>query len=145
MAGAKKARKAQLFLVGIIFITGAISAMQAVLMVYSMLGALEPLRDNDAYLFQNLREVVNATVTGVSDCSELPSILNRLKYFLSGHARLLEYSTEVTFSVNCSNWNAYPPSPAPVNVYIGLKGRKPSPKTETSAYLDVYNTIGVYP
>ncbi len=137
--------RAQLFIVGIVFIAGTLSAVQAGLLAYSMIDVSSPLSDNDAYLLKNVKEVINKTVTEELSCTEMNTDLNQLKHFLSDLAKPLEYSVDISFLVDCAKWNSYPPSDPPVRVSLQVKSRTVTPKTETSEYLDIYNTVGIYP
>ncbi|HDD72466.1 MAG TPA: hypothetical protein ENG00_00065 [Candidatus Aenigmarchaeota archaeon] len=136
-------KKAQMFIITMVFLVGLLSAVQTYLRTYSAVDISEIMKNNDIYLFENMKEVVNFTVTSTSSCSELKSNLEELEFFLERY-KLFGYTMNIDFSLNCNYWYNSPPQKPPVKMSIEIERADYGSKSSTKGYYRIYRS-GITP
>ena len=130
-------RKAQMFIVTMVFLVGLIFAVQQMLFQYSYLD-MPALADYDeSMVFENLKDVIGDTVAASHSCAEAQTRLDGLIHLIS-ESGIAGYTIDIQRSeCNPNHWDNEPPDHAPFNVSIRLT----SEKAESFEMMGVYNTI----
>lgn len=118
-------QKGQLFLVAVVFMIGVVFAVQQSLFQYSTIEMAQAFASRHVNLYGNIVDEVNATVRNTYYCNETKDSfqqrIEKLKTsFLEEHGR--EYSIEIVYALNCSNWFSAPPNPSPLRITISVSG-----------------------
>jgi hypothetical protein len=127
-------KKAQMFVVTMIFLMGLIWVVQQNLFGYSFLDFSKPLQEMDYYLFKNVKDVVTLGLKTSVDCTDAKENLEELVYFLNKEL-ISGYSLDLKYKLNCTYWNNTPPLPAPLNLSIHIIGKE----TDTTGSFEIYN------
>ncbi len=132
-------QKGQLFLVAVVFMIGVVFAVQQSLFQYSTIEMAEAFGTRHVDLLDNMVGVVNATIRNTYYCNETKDSfqqrLEKLKTsLLEEHGR--EYSIEIAYSLNCSNWFNAQPNPSPLRITISVSGEG----KEARGTFDFYHT-----
>ncbi len=107
------ARKAQMFIVTMVFLTGVIFTVQQLLFQYSELDLSMPLQKTDFYIIQNTRNLLQQSLIA-SSCAEAEENLQETLSFLAeqplrGFTMSFLFNGELYPNINCSNWDTSRP------------------------------------
>lgn len=105
-------RKAQMFIVTMVFLTGLIFAVQQLLFQYTLIDLSRPLQQTDFYLLSSIGDIFNLTIYGLN-CSNLNSreqVLNNLveldawlnRQSFGGYSLELMYNAQKKPNLNCT-------------------------------------------
>jgi parallel beta-helix repeat protein len=134
-------RKAQMFIVTIVFLAGVISAVQVSLFVYSGMDVSETIVSNDAFIYKNIKGIVNETVTSSASCTEARDSLNELRSFLNNReVQSIEHVIDIDFMSECGNWNNLYPADPPIRMYVDVVSGAGSLQMTTKSELLIYRT-----
>ncbi len=130
--------KGQMFIVTMIFLLGLVFMVQQLLLGYSSLDMPSNFRGNDYYLVNNVKGILEQSLSSSVTCAEAEEKIDEVVVFLSRHVTG-GYSVDISFNstpkVECANWNNEPPNPAPVNAEIRIL----SEKSELREKFAIYN------
>jgi len=127
-------KKAQMFIITMIFLVGLIFSVQQLLFQYSALDLSAPFRENDIYLLENLKDVVNATIKGEQECSKFSEKMEEFRSYLKEGVPRGGYSVSLNYRLNCANWENSPPNAAPLNLTIRIVGKGSDTSSVSSFY-----------
>jgi hypothetical protein len=127
------AKKAQMFIITTLFLVGLIFSVQQLIFQYTALDLSAPFRENNIYLLQNTKEIINKTIRTTPDCSNFATNLRELKDFLDKRIPRGGYSLSLGYRLNCTYWDNPPPQSAPLNLTIQIVGKYV--ETSSSVYL----------
>lgn len=117
------ARKAQMFVITMIFLLGLIFTVQRLLFQYTALDLSAPFRENTVYLLENTRDAINRTIKTTPDCADFSAKMQELNDFLDRSIPRGGYSLSLSYKVNCTYWINSPPNNAPLNLTIQIVGK----------------------
>ena len=133
--------RGQMFVITIIFLAGVISAISFSLYMYSSMDLSETIARNDAFIFKNLKDIVNKTVASSSGCTEAGKNLNELKSFIGRReTQSMEHVIKLDFVMECGKWNNYYPAEPPIRMYLEIVSGTGSSQMITKDYLDAYRS-----
>jgi hypothetical protein len=115
------ARKAQMFVITMIFLIGLIFSVQRLLFQYTSLDLSTPFRENAIYLLGNTKDMINRTIRATPDCWDFSAKMQELKDFLDRSVPRRGYSLSVTYRLNCTNWGST--TNTPLNLTIQIVGK----------------------
>jgi hypothetical protein len=127
------ARKAQMFVVTMIFLIGLIFSVNSLLFQYTALDLSTPFRENTVYLLQNTKGIINNTIKTTPDCADFTTKMKELKDFLDRRIPRGGYSLSLSYQVNCTNWDSV--TNPPLNLTIQIVGKN----ADTSARVYMYH------
>lgn len=130
------ARKAQMFVVTMIFLIGLIFSVNSLFFQYTALDLSTPFRENTVYLLQNTKGIINNTIKTTPNCTDFTTKMKELKDFLDRRIPRGGYSLSLSYKVNCTNWDSA--TNPPLNLTIQIVGKN----ADTSAMVFMYH---VYP
>jgi hypothetical protein len=125
-------RKAQMFIVTMIFLVSLIFAVQQNLSAYSFLDLSKTFEKDDIYIFNSIMNSFNESLA-VDDCSEAENNLEELDSFIERMV-ITNMIVDVSYTLDCSKWSSTPPAEAPLQLSIHLKGIA----TETEGSFSLY-------
>jgi len=101
-----KKRKAEMFIITMIFLIGFVFAVQQNLLQYSVIDISEPLEENDVYLLWNIRELFNESLLDSADCLDAGTRMQGLKNYMDTQILRGGYALELnyTFMACEANW-----------------------------------------
>jgi hypothetical protein len=127
------ARKAQMFVITMIFLVGLIFSVQSLLFQYAALDLSAPFRENTAYLLANVKDSINRTIKTTPDCTDFSAKMKELKDFMDRSVPQRGYSLALSYKVNCVNWASATDPPLNLTIQIIGKGG------DTSARVYMYH------
>ena len=127
------ARKAQMFVVTMIFLIGLIFSVQNILFQYTALDLSSPFRENTIYILENTRDAINKTIKTTHECSDFSAKMQELKDFLERNIPSRGYALSLSYRVNCTNWGST--TNPPLNLTIQIVGKN----ADTSAMVYMYH------
>jgi len=127
-------RKAQMFIVTMLFLVGLIFTVQQLLFQYSALDLSSPFRQNDIYLLENMKNAVNRTIKSTPDCPDFSQKMDELDSFMRSMGPKEGYALSIDYTLNCTHWNNPPPSDPPLNITMHIAGKG----------LDTYSRLAMY-
>lgn len=127
-------RKAQMFIVTLVFITGMIFSVQQMLFQYSSLDIADSIKKEDIYLMETVADMFNRTLLHTQNCSLALERLREVDSFLRKRVRgkyilELKYNGKPRPNLNCTRFLL---GESILNLSIGLvSGRAESHKVYT--------------
>jgi len=128
-------KKAQMFIITTIFLIGLVFSVQQLMFQYTALDLSAPFRENNIYLLQNTKNIINNTIRTTPYCPDFMTKMRELKDFLDKRIPRGGYSLSIGYRLNCTYWNNSPPNPPPLNLTIYIIGKN----VETSSGVDLYH------
>ncbi|MCJ7816310.1 MAG: hypothetical protein MUP55_00495 [Candidatus Aenigmarchaeota archaeon] len=129
------AKKAQMFIITTLFLIGLIFSVQQLMFQYTALDLSAPFRENNIYLLQNTKNIINNTIRTTPDCPDFMTKMKELKDFLDKRIPRGGYSLSLGYRLNCTYWDNSPPQTAPLNLTIQIVGKN----VETSSRVYLYH------
>jgi hypothetical protein len=126
------ARKAQMFVITMIFLIGLIFSVNGLLFQYTSLDLSTPFRENPVYLLGNIKSMINKTIKTTANCSDFSASMDELKGFLDKSIPRGGFSLSVSYRLDCTNWEST--ANPPLNLTIQIVGKN----------VDVSSTIYMY-
>ncbi|MCX6814158.1 MAG: hypothetical protein NTY20_00690 [Candidatus Aenigmarchaeota archaeon] len=127
------AKKAQMFIITTLFLIGLIFSVQQLTFQYTALDLSAPFRENNIYLLQNTKDIINKTIRTTPDCTDFAANLRELKDFLDKRIPRGGYSLSLGYRLNCTNWQSS--TNPPLNLTIQIVGKN----ADTSARVYLYH------
>jgi len=128
-------KKAQMFIITTIFLIGLVFSVQQLMFQYTALDLSAPFRENNIYVLQNTKNIINTTIRSTHDCTDFIAKMKELKDFLDRRIPRGGYSLSLGYTLNCSYWSNSPPQTAPLNLTIYIIGKN----VETSSKVYLYH------
>jgi len=116
------ARKAQMFIISMLFLVGLIFSVQQLLFQYTALDLSAPYRENDIYLLKNLKDVVNTTIKKTQECPDFSEKMEELSSYLKSGAQMGGYGLSLDYTLDCSHWSDTSAPPLNLTIHIAGKG-----------------------
>lgn len=137
-------KKGQMFIISIVFFIGMIFVVQQALFNYSAVDMSSAFEIHDAEVFDSILGIVDKTITESYYCNETKDSfqerMEKLKAsFLEEHGK--EYSIEILYTLDCSNWDNFPPNPAPLSLGLSLSRQGRDTRGNFQLYHSGYYTI----
>jgi len=110
-------RKAQMFVVTLIFMAEMIFIVQQSLFQYSSIPVTGSFGDFPKEALESTRIAANRTVKAAGGCAEATENMAQLESFL-GNRTLPAYSLDLSYSINCNNWGNSYPQPEALNLTV---------------------------
>ena len=132
-----------MFIIAIVFLAGMLSVVQTSLFAYSVMDISQSMKGNDIFMFENVKDVINDTITSTSDCLELRERLDELKVFLEEPKKFFEYGIKFHALLDCNNWTNSPPAGPPIRGTVEISSISIKPVMVTKYSFIAYRT-GIY-
>lgn len=129
-------KKAQMFIITTLFLIGLIFSVQQMIFQYTAIDLSSTFRENNIYLLQNTKNIINKTIRSAPDCQDFRTNMKELNDFLNSRIPLGGYSLSLSYQLDCSNWGNSLPNPAPLNLTLQIIGKN----VDTSARMNLYHT-----
>ena len=120
------AKKAQMFVVTAVFLTGLLFAVQEAMLTYAYIDMSGIFKSRENYMLMNLIDGINESARGpdddISGCHEFEKNLKELILLAGSDINMQGYHIEVYYDLNCSYWNNTYPGKAPLRltmIFIG--------------------------
>jgi len=126
-------RKAQMFVITMIFMVGLIFTVQNLLFQYTALDLSLPFRENSIYILKNTNDIINKSIKTTPDCVDFSAKMVELKNFLDKSVPRGTYSLSVSYKMSCANWNSL--TSPPMNLTVNVIGKS----ADTSARIYMYH------
>jgi hypothetical protein len=129
--------KGQMFVLTIIFLVGLIYVVQQNISGYSVLDISGPFEDNDYYIFRDVKDLFERTMTTTSTCIEAGRNLNELNNYIGRKILVGGFTLDLKYTLNCDNWDNVNPGPPPLNLTLKIIGKQ----SETIGSLRIYHQV----
>ena len=133
-------KKAQMFLVTVVFLSGVIFAVQGFLVQYMTMDLSEPMQSNDVFILENIRDMFGETIKTGTDCDDALLNMNLLHEFLitrmlKGYTVELKYNKENEPNLVCANW-----APGATDPVLTLTVHISGTNTETTGVYEYFRS-----
>lgn len=123
-----------MFVVTMLFLIGLIFFVQQLILQYNALDLSAPLRQNEFYLLDNTKDVINLTLKSTPDCPTFRHKMEEYKDFLNTRAAKVDYDLSLSYLLDCAKWGNPQGSNPPLNLTIRVLGKG----SETTSIVYMY-------
>ncbi len=134
-------RKAEMFMVTLIFLIGLIFTVQQSLREYSALDLSEPFQPNDYYLSNNMKDVFAVLMKSAPDCYTAERNIEEAVAYFNRQLLRKGHIMNIKYNLTCDNWPNLEPAEAPLILTINVQMEK----RESTAVLFVYHNTIILP
>ena len=130
-------KKAQMFLLTFVFLSGLVVAVAGLISQYSQIDLSEPYLTSDAFLVKSIESTFESALT--DNCSKANQNLEEMKNWFERQAF---YPMQTDWSLNCSNFNWSAPWPAPMQLNFSLTAPGREAKASFGLYQQCFDSDG---
>jgi len=131
------ARKGQMFVATVVFLTGLLFSVQQALLTYSLLDISSPFQTKEHYVIGDTVSVIESSIRDATDCHAFEGSLKELLAVLNEDYSAEGVVVDIKYTLNCSNWANQLPDDAPLAVGIRFTGIH-----DASGMFSFYNVPG---
>jgi len=131
------ARKGQMFVATVVFLTGLLFSVQQALITYSLLDTSSPFQTKEHYVISDTLGVIESSIRDATDCRAFEGSLKEILAALDEDYSAEGVVVDIEYDLNCSRWANQVPNAAPLAVRIMFTGIH-----EASGLFTFYNVPG---
>jgi hypothetical protein len=126
-------RKGQMFVITMLFLIGLVFFVQQLILQYNSLDLSSPFRQNDFYILDNTKDLVNLSIKSTPDCAVFSRKMEEFKDFINTRIAKVDYDLSLSYTLDCAYWNLR--TSPPLNLTIRILGRG----SETTSMVYMYH------